>query len=197
MTVSDTVFDLLAPVVASLGVELIDVEWIGSSLRVVVDEADRSQGSDTGAVTTRITTDRLVEVNRIISPILDQHDPIPGRYTLEVSSPGVERKLTRPDHFRRAVGEDVIVKRYPGEGPRRLKGRLSGVTDDAITLDVVEIDGIDQAEVASWQVDVADIAQAKTVFEWGPSPKPGSAGTKQRQTQKLKNMQSEDLRHEQ
>ncbi len=161
MPVADTVSELLAPVVATLGVELIDVEWVGSSLRVVVDEADG------------ITTDRLAAVNRLISPILDQHDPIPGRYTLEVSSPGVERKLTRPEHFVRAIGEEVVVKLHPGIEPRRVKGPLRGFDDGRVTVDAVEIDGVDQPEAETHVIDLADIAKARTVFDWGPTPKKG------------------------
>ena len=106
MSIPETVTELLAPVVATLDVELLDVEWNGNSLRVVVDRTwapgeviDKTNG---------ITTQQLADVNRLISPILDQHDPIPGRYTLEVSSPGIERKLATVDHFRR------VFRKYHG-----------------------------------------------------------------------------------
>ena len=102
MGVTETVSELLEPVVLSLGAELVDVEWSGSTLRLVVDAADG------------VTTDQLAKVNRMASPILDQHDPVPSRYTLEVSSPGVERNLTRPGHYERAIGEEVVVKMTPG-----------------------------------------------------------------------------------
>lgn len=161
MPVAETVTELLRPVVDMLGVELIDVEWVGSSLRVVVDEGDG------------ITTDRLAEVNRVISPILDQHDPVPGRYTLEVSSPGVERKLTRPDHFTRAIGENVIVKLHAGTDPRRIKGSLLAFADDTLTVAATELDGIDLGEPETHQVSLAEVDKARTVFDWGPSPKPG------------------------
>ncbi len=163
MSVADTVTELLSPVVETLGVELIDVEWVGSSLRVVVDQ----EGG--------ITTNRLAEVNRLLSPILDQHDPVPGRYTLEVSSPGVERKLTRAPHYTRAVGEDVIVKLEPGNEPRRLKGLLSGfdAESEVLTVEAVEIDGVDLPDVETHQIALADIAKSRTVFTWGPTPKKG------------------------
>lgn len=163
MSVADTVTELLSPVVETLGVELIDVEWVGSSLRVVVDQ----EGG--------ITTNRLAEVNRLLSPILDQHDPVPGRYTLEVSSPGVERKLTRAPHYTRAVGEDVIVKLEPGNEPRRLKGLLSGfdAESEVLTVEAVEIDGVDLPDVETHQIALADIAKSRTVFKWGPTPKKG------------------------
>lgn len=170
MSVEERVLELLAPVVATVGVELVDVEHTGGSLRVTVDE-----GSG-------ITTERLAEVNRLISPILDQHDPIPGRYTLEVSSPGLERPLRTLDHFRRAVNETLLVKLNPDQDIRRLRGTLIAVdADDAveddgsaeIVMDVVEIDGVEIDEPESRRVGRPTIASARTVFAWGPGPKPG------------------------
>lgn len=163
MSVADTVTELLSPIIGTLGVELIDVEWIGSSLRVVVDEGDG------------ITTDRLTEVNRLISPILDQHDPVPGRYTLEVSSPGVERKLTRALHYTRAVGEDVVVKLEAGNEPRRIKGRLRGFDEaaDTLTVEAVELDGVDLPVPEVHEIPLREVAKTRTVFQWGPTPKQG------------------------
>lgn len=191
MTVQDEVQRLLAPIVATVGVELCDVEFSGSTLRVMVDEATPVVGDD-GAVR-GITTDRLAEINRLISPILDQHDPIPGRYTLEVSSPGLERPLRRPVHYQRAVGEEIVVKTVPSVQPRRVKGRLvavqpppapdtapSGPVEGSpaelvtvITLDAAEIDGVELAEPERRELALAQIASARTVFAWGPGPKPG------------------------
>ncbi|MGB5757209.1 MAG: ribosome maturation factor RimP [Acidimicrobiales bacterium] len=161
--VADRVSALLSPVVASVGVELLDVEWTGSTLRVVLDHEDG------------VTTDSLTKVNRLISPILDQHDPVPGRYTLEVSSPGVERPLRRQEHYRRAVGESIVVKAIPGIDPRRVKGLLRAVDATELTIEVVEIDGVDLAGSETMRIDLADVASARTVFDWGPGPKPGQA----------------------
>ena len=161
--VADRVYALLSPVVATVGVELLDVEWTGSTLRVVLDHEDG------------VTTDSLSKVNRLISPILDQHDPVPGRYTLEVSSPGVERPLRRQEHYRRAVGEKIVVKSIPGIDPRRVKGLLMAVDVTALTIEVVEIDGVDLAGSETMRIELADVASARTVFDWGPGPKPGAA----------------------
>jgi ribosome maturation factor RimP len=160
--VAKRVYDLLAPVVATVDAELFDVEWAGGTLRVV---ADRPDG---------ITTDGLAQINRLVSPILDQHDPVPGRYTLEVSSPGVERPLRRPDHYRRAVGETVIVKAIPGIDPRRVRGLLRSFDGDTLTIEVDEIDGVELDEVEEHRLSMDDIDSARTHFEWGPKPKPGS-----------------------
>ena len=183
MNVQEQVEELLAPIVATLSVELYDVEFSGSTLRVLVQDA-------AGA----ITTDRLAEVNRLISPILDQHDPIPGRYTLEVSSPGLERPLRRAAHLRRAVGEEVLVKMVPAVKPRRYKGRLtafepagsepvvdgdtlaslSSLPAGEIVVEAAEVDGVPAVEPAPQRLDLASVASVRTVFAWGPGPKPGS-----------------------
>ncbi len=178
MSIPDTVTELLEPVVATLDVELIDVEWNGNSLRIVVDRVwtqdeviDKTNG---------ITTQQLADVNRLISPILDQHDPVPGRYTLEVSSPGVERKLTKPEHYRRALGENVVVKLMPQLEPRRVKGELLAIDVDTNTIQVVgtEIDGIGQVDPTPITLDIASIQKARTSFDWGPTPKPGGPKSK-------------------
>ncbi|MGI9595557.1 MAG: ribosome maturation factor RimP [Acidimicrobiales bacterium] len=160
--VAERVYELLAPVVATAEVELLDVEWTGGTLRVVLDNPDG------------VTTDSLTTVNRLISPILDQHDPVPGRYTLEVSSPGVERPLRRAEHYRRAVGENIIAKTIPGVDPRRVKGRLQAIDGSTLTVEAIEVDGVDLLEPETLSLDTAEIASARTVFDWGPTPKPGT-----------------------
>lgn len=164
--VADAVHALLAGPVATVGGELIDVEWTGGTLRLVVD----AEGG--------VTTKRLAEVNRLVSPLLDQHDPVPGRYLLEVSSPGVERPLRRPDHFRRAVGEQVIVKLESWSEVRRIRGELLSADDDGISVAAVEIDGVDLADIENHSVPYDTIAKARTNFDWGPTPKKGGKSQK-------------------
>ena len=151
------------------------MHWTGGTLRVVADRPDDDGGGNGG-----ITSDALAEINRLVSPILDQHDPVPGRYTLEVSSPGVERPLRRPDQFRRAVGETVIVKTVPGTEPRRIKGRLDAVDGEHLTIEVVETDGVDLTVPETRVVDLSDVDSARTHFEWGPTPKSGSTGKRKK-----------------
>ncbi|MDH3680799.1 MAG: ribosome maturation factor RimP [Acidimicrobiia bacterium] len=177
MSVQERVYELLEPIVATLEVELVDVEFTGGTLRVTVDQHDG------------ITTESLAKVNRLISPILDQHDPVPGRYTLEVSSPGLERPLKSAPQYERAVGEQVVVKLVPSVEPRRVKGELIGLKvveggPAEIDLDVVEVDGVELDEPDRRRLALADIASARTVFEWGPSPKPG--GPKQKNPKQKK-----------
>jgi ribosome maturation factor RimP len=144
------------PVLSSLGLELVDVEIVGSgkarTLRLTVD---REGGID---------LDALAEANRPVSDALDAVDVLSGRYTLELSSPGVERPLRRPSDFARFVGTTISVKSHdPVDGGRRHRGLLVEADDAGIA---VEVDG----EHRRFSYDA--IASARTVFEWGPAPKP-------------------------
>lgn len=156
MTVVDRVRELVAPLVEADSLELYDVEHNGGVVRVLVDHPD---GLDIDAIT---------RLSRSISHALDEHDPIPGRYTLEVSSPGLERPLRTPDHFRGAVGSTVKIKTRPDhEGPRRISGELVGVDERSIRVRTDD-------EVCT--VEMGEISSARTVFEWGPTPRPGGEG---------------------
>ena len=86
---------------------------------------------------TSIDIDAIAEATRIVSRELDVHDPIPSRYTLEVSSPGLERPLRTPAHFLRAVGQQVAVRTNPGvEGDRRVTGLLTTADDTGIVVTI-------------------------------------------------------------
>lgn len=166
-TRADRLASVLAPVLADLGVTLYDVEVTGAgtsrTLRVLVD---RDGGVDLDAVTA---------ATEALAPVLDT-DPVvaaalPGAYLLEVSSPGLERPLRTPVHFRGAIGTPISLKATAPDGSRRRdRVLLLGADDDGIE---VEIDGVRE------RVGYGDIVQARTVFEWGPAPKPGKrSGTK-------------------
>ncbi len=163
MGIEENLSELLGPIVANLGVDLVDVEYLGSVLRVVVDQ----EGG--------VTTDTLAKINRLISPMLDEQDPIASRYTLEVSSPGVERKLKTVDHFRRSLGEIVTIKLVPTSDTRRVKGKLVDVTDSELTLAVIDIDGVELDEAQTRIIHHGDVLKARTVFNWGPTPKKGGS----------------------
>lgn len=144
------------PVLSSLGLELVDVEMVGSgrarTLRLTVD---REGGID---------LDTLAEANRPVVDALDAVEALSGPYTLELSSPGLERPLRRPAEFRRFVGTTISVKSHDVVGgARRHRGLLAEADDDGIAL---EVDG----EHRRFSYDA--IASARTVFEWGPAPKP-------------------------
>jgi ribosome maturation factor RimP len=148
------------PLMAHQSLTVYDVEHSGSTVRILLDGPDG------------IDLDEIAHMTRLISVALDEADPIPGKYTLEVSSPGLERPLRTPDHFRGAVGSTVSVKTVPDyEGERRIKGVLSAADASGIAVD-------------AHMLRYDDIDKARTVFEWGPAPKPGK--TKQAADKKAK-----------
>ena len=160
----DELFDLLAPAVAGAGLELVDVEVRAQLIRVVVD-------GPSGA-----GLDAISEATRTVSAALDAHDPFPGqRYTLEVTSPGVERPLRDARHFARAVGETVTVRtRTGGEGERRFTGTLASADEGGVVLAGPE-HGPDGRRFT-----YDDIERARTVFEWGTAPTGRRGGPKQK-----------------
>jgi ribosome maturation factor RimP len=150
----DELMTKLEPVVVAADLQLVDVEMRSGVLLVTVD---RPGGVDLEALT---------DANRAVSGVLDELDPIPGRYTLEVSSPGVERRLRTPAHFVKAIGETVSVKTRPQvPGDRRLRGRLSAADDDGLEL-VVE------GSETPVRLGYSDIDKARTVFVWGNEARP-------------------------
>ena len=122
-----------------------------------------------------VDLEALTDANRAVSPLLDDLDPIPGRYSLEVSSPGIERPLRTPAHFAKAIGATVTVKTRPQvPGERRLRGTLLASDDDGFTL---AVEGSDDEPV---RLAYSDIDRARTVFVWGGQDTPGNpAGRKQ------------------
>ena len=165
MGIIERVNQLVEPICADLGVELFDVDHAGGILRVTVE---REGGVDIGTISL---------ITRELSRALDHDDPIPGRYTLEVSSPGLERPLRRQSHFVRSVGQRIKVKTKPHvEGERRLEGTLAAAGDDGIQL------AGDDGTTRSLAYD--DIERANTIFEWGPAPKPGKKPGKASATKK-------------
>ncbi|MGH9106334.1 MAG: ribosome maturation factor RimP [Acidimicrobiales bacterium] len=159
MSAEEEIAQALRPAVSAAGLEIWDVERSGASVRVLVD---RAGGVDLDAIS---------DVTGAVSAVLDQrNDLVPsGRYMLEVSSPGLERRLRYPRHFARYVGEEVTVKTTEAvHGARRLRGTLLGATDFDITLRVcTSSQGTEDLHLA-----LGTIERANAVFTWGPAPKP-------------------------
>ncbi len=164
MVVTQTLYDMLSPKLATAGLDLIDVEVGASLVRVTVD---RDGGVD---------LDTLASANKLVSAALDEHDPVAGRYTLEVSSPGVERRLRTPEHFMRAVGETVSVRTVAGSGDvRRIQGELRAADPEGF-----EVVGDDVPD-GSVRLAYGDVERARTVFFWGPrAPQAANRRSKQR-----------------
>ena len=137
--------EMLEPSIESLGYEFVGVEYRsggqgGGLLRVYIDS---EQG---------ITVDDCQKVSYQVSGVLDVNDPIPGHYTLELSSPGMDRLLFRAEDYRRFAGSLVKLRlAYPVEGRRKFTGRLQGLEDGNILL---ELDG-EQLSLQLEQVDQA------------------------------------------
>ena len=125
----DELAKLLEPTVERLGYELADLEVRlgskGGMVRIFIDKPDG------------IDLDDCEKVSLAVSALLDVEDPVPGNYNLEVSSPGLDRKLTKVEHFQRFEGETVKVQmRFPIEGRRRFRGTLVSSDDENIVVDV-------------------------------------------------------------
>ena len=148
---------MVEPVVRTAGMELVEVtfrrEGGGKILRVTVD---RDQGLD---------LDTISEISKRISRRLDAEGFDPGPYSLEVSSPGLERPLRRPEDFAKRIGEKVKVKTSePVEGSHVHVGPLVGADELAVTV---------ATEAGERRLPLADIAAARTVFEWGAQMRKG------------------------
>jgi ribosome maturation factor RimP len=155
---TDQLFTALAPLVAETGLDLVDVEMKPGVLLVFVDQPGG------------VDLEGLTRANRVLSSYLDQHDPLPGPYALEVSSPGIERALRTPDHFTRAIGTTVSVKTRPQvPGPRRLVGVLVAADDGGF---VVEVEDVPEAI----RLGYGDVDKVRTVFRWGPQHPEGGPG---------------------
>lgn len=144
--VEQTLSNLLAPVVAGLDLEFVGLEYMPqgahSLLRIYIDAP------------AGVTVEDCERVSHQVSGVLEVEDPIKSHYTLEVSSPGLDRPLFTPQHYAQFAGERIKARlRVPVDGRRNLTGVLTQVTDDGVTVDVegvlvtVTFDQIDRARL--------------------------------------------------
>ncbi len=143
----DRLIKLLEPAIENLGYELADLELktggADGLVRIFIDKAEGIGIEDCEAV------------SRQVSTILDVEDAVQGNYALEVSSPGLDRTLTKPAHFKRFTGQDVRVKlRFPLSGRRNYRGALKSADDEKIE---VEVDG------ESHSLPIATIESARLI----------------------------------
>jgi ribosome maturation factor RimP len=163
---STDIAELLSPTVEALGLELLGVEYLpspgGAVVRLYIDRP----GADPAAEGQGVGIEDCEAVSREVSAQLDVEDPISGNYTLEVSSPGVDRLLFTPAHFARFLGEQAKVGlKLPQEGRRRLQGRITAVEGDTVTFD---LDGTPFA-VAAGNIDKARLVPDWVVLGYGPA----------------------------
>jgi ribosome maturation factor RimP len=153
-TVSD-IWTVVEPYLAAERLELDDVELLGRGpgqlLRVVVD------GND-------VNVERLADVSRGLSRLLDSETDLSDSYRLEVTSPGLERNLRLPAHYLKSVGREVLAKVTSGDEKVTLRGVIAEAGDASFTI---------EADGEPTVVDYEDVLTAKTVFRWEKAPKPG------------------------
>jgi ribosome maturation factor RimP len=149
------IWDVVEPYLAAERLELDDLELAGSGqgriLRVTVDGED-------------ITVDRLASLARGLSRLLDNETDLEGQYQLEVSSPGLERRLKRPSHYQKSLGRELVAKVSLGKTKATIRGVLAHANDDSFTI---------EAENGPSVVSYEDVITVKTVFRWEKAPKPG------------------------
>ena len=170
----ERVRELVEPIVSDLDLDLYDIERRNKVVRITIDTPP---GSDGG-----ISLDALSLATRLISREIDHEDPISSAFTLEVTSPGLERPLRTAAHFQREVGKDITVRLAghavsDGEA-RRLDGKLIAADDTTATVLT------ESGDERTIKIDAVD--KARTVFEWGPKPKPGKGpgNTKSKKSKK-------------
>jgi ribosome maturation factor RimP len=147
----DEVKDLASAVADRRRLRLWDVQILGQGRRSVVRVLVDADGG--------VDLDTVAEVSEEISRGLDLRDPLPGTYTLEVSSPGLERSLSTPEHYHACVGQKVVVKTVEKLRPEghRLEGEISSAGPSSVVLSVDD---------DSVEVPYGSIRSARTVFEW-------------------------------
>jgi ribosome maturation factor RimP len=150
MTKTEELQALIEPAVASVGYELLGIEFIAagkhSVLRVYIDSPNG------------ITVEDCATASHQISGILDVEDPISGEYRLEVSSPGVDRPLFRAEHYAQFVGEEVKMRLHaPWMGRRNFQGTIESVDGNTIRL-------VCDGEPVT--IDIAQVERANLVPNW-------------------------------
>jgi len=175
---------LAEPVLEEFGLRLVRVLMSGrdgGTVQIMIDRA----GSD-------VTVEDCADASRAISPLLDAHDPIPGRYHLEVSSPGIDRPLVRPSDFDEWAGHEAKLElREPVDGRKRFRGVIDGYDAAADELRLIvtlegksepDILGFRAAMIESAKLVMTDALMAasqarRTVSEDNGSDAPGGAGS--------------------
>ncbi len=140
---------LIGPSLDGLGYDLVRVQLGGDrnlTLQIMAERKDRDE----------MTVENCAEISRNVSAILDVEDPIKSAYTLEVSSPGIDRPLVRPEDYSRYVGYEARIElRDTVAGRKRFKGRLAGLRGDAVVI---------EGETEESEIPFSDIARGKLLL---------------------------------
>lgn len=153
---------LIAPSLEAMGYDVVRVQLSGSGRRLILQVM--AEPSDGGVM----TVEKCADISRAISALLDVEDPISGAYTLEVSSPGIDRPLVRPSDYERFAGyEAKIETNRLVDGRKRFRGRLGGVTEDGVRIALdqretnVPFDAIHRAKLVLTDELLAEAAKAQ------------------------------------
>lgn len=150
MTLNETLERLLFPVFEEMGYDVVRMQLQGGASRKVLQIMAERKDRKT------MTVEDCARLSRAISPVLDENDPIEDNYTLEVSSPGIDRPLVKMDDFDRFKGFEAKVEcSVPVNGRKRFSGRLQGIDGDDVVLTF---------EGADIKLPFADIAKAKLIL---------------------------------
>jgi ribosome maturation factor RimP len=146
--------DLLEPAVRAMGYDLVRVRFSAARARPVLQiMAERPDGT--------MNVEDCAELSRAVSALLDVEDPIGGEYELEVSSPGIDRPLVRREDFERFAGFEARIELARArEGRRRFKGRLKGLENDAVLLEVTG----QAAEPVIERLGLGEISEARLLL---------------------------------
>ncbi len=169
MLLTERIAALIEPTLIDMGYELVRVQSSGGQRMVLQVMAERSDRQP-------MTVQDCTAISRQISAVFDVEDPMPGAYHLEVSSPGIDRPLTKPEHFSRFVGLPARIEtRVPVDGRKRFKGVLDGIEGDMVRLVLDPADGkVGPDEEVILSVAHGDIARAKLLDT--AAPRDGTGG---------------------
>lgn len=160
--------ELAKPVLQELGFDLVRVRLSGEGGTTVQIMIERPEG--------QVTIEDCTTVSRRLSPVFDAHDPMPGGYNLEVSSPGINRPLVRPRDFVNWAGHQARVElKELVDGRRRFRGEIEGFDDGELRLKV-DLDGFDEPQIIGLGLDLieeARLAVSDTSIKKALAKKPG------------------------
>ena len=157
------------PVIEDMGFRLVKIGITGDGNVIVQVFAERLDGT--------LTIDDCVAITKVLSPVLDVEDPMPGNYTLEVSSPGVDRPLVRPVDFVRHAGLEARVElNQPIDGQKRFRGFIEGFEDGEVRLEM-ELKGFDEPQIVGLpfqSIQDAKLIMSDALLKSAAQPKPNT-----------------------
>jgi ribosome maturation factor RimP len=156
-TLHDRIAAIIEPPLANMGYSLVQIRLREGGQRTLQIMAERKDGRN-------MTVDDCADISHNVSALLDVEDPIPGAYTLEISSPGIDRPLVKLEDFRRFKGfEAKLETKLPIEGRKRFKGKIHGVEGEEISMRTAE--GV-QARIPFHMVQSAKLVLTDELIDW-------------------------------